>query len=297
MNEIRFNREFAFRYGVVERLSPLVRRVVAPNPGPFTFHGTATFIVGNREVAVIDPGPDLPAHIAAIADGLGDETIRCIIATHTHADHSPGCGPLQRRCGAPIHAFGAHPNAASASADRDFAPDRCLRDGDVLAGLDWHLRAVHTPGHCANHLCLALPEESTLFCGDQLMAWAPTAIAPPDGDVADYIASLEALRRRPERLYRPTHGAAISNPREYIEQMIAHRRRRIEQVRDAVAAGVADIPAMRARIYADVDADLRAAAERSILGSLHFLIRQGRIVADGVVDGVAGLDAVFRCVD
>lgn len=274
---IQFNRAFEFRYGVVERLSPLVRRVVARNPGPFTGPGTTTFIVGNREVAVIDPGPKLPAHIDAIIAGLRIDTVTHIIATHTHADHSPGCALLQEKTGAPTYGFGPHADVESSGADRDFAPDHRLGDGSAVAGLDWHLRAVHTPGHCANHICLALPEENTLFCGDQLMAWATTAVMPPDGDVGDYIASLEKLKQRPEMLYRPTHGAPIDNPRAFIEQVIAHRLQRVEQVFDAVTAGAAGIESMRARIYPDIDPQLHAAAERSIHGSLQFLVNQGRV--------------------
>jgi len=240
----------------------------------------ATFIVGNREVAVIDPGPASRAHVDAIVAGLSAETVTHIIATHTHADHSPGCALLQESTGAPTYGFGAHADVESTGADRDFVPDRRLGDGDSIAGLDWRLRAVHTPGHCANHICLALPEENTLFCGDQLMAWATTAVLPPDGDVGDYLGSLEKLQRRPETLYRPTHGAAIANPRAFIRQVIAHRRQRVEQVFDAVAAGCADIAAMRARIYADVAPRLHNAAERSIAGSLEFLVKRGRVTQD-----------------
>ncbi|MDD9822590.1 MAG: MBL fold metallo-hydrolase [Gammaproteobacteria bacterium] len=292
---IRFNRAFEFRYGMVERLSPLVRRVVARNPGPFTFHGTSTFIIGNREVAVIDPGPASPAHIDAVIDGLRAEKVTHIIATHTHADHSPGCKLLQEKTAAPTYGFGPHiaatnvaTNMQSTGADRDFVPDHRLGDGDSVAGLDWHLRAVHTPGHCANHICLALPEENTLFCGDQLMAWASTAVLPPDGDVADYLASLEKLKRRPETRYRPTHGAAIEQPRAFIEQVIAHRLQRVEQVFEAVADGCVDIEAMRKRIYLELDSALHTAAERSILGALQFLVNQGRVADDGAGFRAAG---------
>ena len=282
---MHLNRAFDFRYGVVERLTPLVRRVVARNPGPFTFHGTATFLIGNRKVAVIDPGPALPAHVDAIVGALAaGESVSHIIATHTHADHSPACRLLQEKTGAPTYGFGPHPpgaHPAEGGVDREFTPDERLGDGGVIGALDWHLLAVHTPGHCANHLCLALPEENTLFCGDQLMAWSTTAILPPDGNVADYIASLEALKKRPETRYRPTHGAAIDNPREHIEQVIAHRLRRVEQVFAALAAGIDDIPSMRAHIYPTLTPSLTPGAERSILGSLHFLIQQGRVVADG----------------
>jgi len=277
MSAIQFNHEFEFRYGVIERLSPLVRRVVARNPGPFTGPGTSTFIVGNREVAVIDPGPASRAHIDVIVSGLAAEKVTHIIATHTHADHSPGCRLLQESTGAPTYGFGPHATVESSGADFDFIPDHGLGDGDAVVGLDWHLRAVHTPGHCANHICLALPEESTLFCGDQLMAWATTAVLPPDGDVGDYLASLEKLQHRPETHYRPTHGAAIANPRAYIKQVIAHRLARVEQVFESVAAGDRDIKAMRARIYPGLDARLHNAAEQSIQGSLEFLVKQGRV--------------------
>ena len=291
---MRFNRKFTFRYGVMERLTPLVRRVVARNPGAFTFYGTSTFVIGNRTVAVIDPGPALAEHVAAIIAGLSleGERVSHIIATHTHTDHSPACRLLQEKTGAPTWGFGPHP-AGATSGDREFIPDHRLGDGDVVSGLDWHLRAVHTPGHCSNHICLALPEENTLFCGDQLMAWSSTVILPPDGSVSDYIASLEALKGRPETVYRPTHGAAIQNPRAWIDQIIAHRLRRVEQVYGAVVAGLGDIPAMRARIYADLDPALRAGAELSIRGSLDYLLERDRISAHPAqVEPGAG--AVYR---
>ena len=170
--------------------------------------------------------------------------------------------------------------AAERGVDREFIPDNILGDGGVLSALDWHLRAIHTPGHCSNHICLALPEENTLFCGDQLMAWSTTVILPPDGSVTDYLASLEVLKKRPETIYRPTHGAAIEKPHAHIEQVIAHRLHRIEQVFDAVASGLGDIPSMRARIYHGLDRALNAGAELSILGSLYYLVEQGRVIAD-----------------
>ena len=292
---VRFNREFAFRYGVVERLTPLVRRVVARNPGPFTFHGTATFIIGNRKVAVIDPGPALPAHVDALVTGLKGESVSHIIATHTHADHSPACRLLQEKTGAPTYGFGPHGASSGGTAergvDREFIPDNILGDGGVLSALDWHLRAIHTPGHCSNHICLALPEENTLFCGDQLMAWSTTVILPPDGSVTDYLASLEVLKKRPETIYRPTHGAAIEKPHAHIEQVIAHRLHRIEQVFDAVASGLGDIPSMRVRIYHGLDRALNAGAELSILGSLHYLVEQGRVIADSERADSEGADS------
>ena len=291
MTQINFDRAFEFRYGEVQRLSPLVRRVVARNPGPFTFYGTSTFIIGNKKVAVIDPGPALPQHIAAIVAATKDETVTHIVATHTHADHSPGCRPLQAQTGAPIYGFGAHTghddNASSPASgiDHDFAPDHQLRDGGVIAGLDWHLRAVHTPGHCANHICLALPEENTLFCGDQVMAWASTVI-PADGDLRAYLASLDLLLRRPETTYRPTHGAAIhadspsGAPSVHIKNLINHRHRRIDEVAAALKAGMHEIPILRAHIYRDLDSSLHAAAELSIRASLRFLLEEGKVKTD-----------------
>ena len=303
MTSIRFNREFVFQYGVIERLSPLVRRVVANNPGPFTFHGTSTFLVGNRRVAVIDPGPAIPSHVEAIIDGLEGESISHIIATHTHADHSPACRLLQEITGAPTYGFGPHAThsagALEGGVDRDFVPDNFLRDSDTLSGLDWHLRAIHTLGHCSNHLCLALPEENTIFCGDQLMAWSTTIILPPDGSVKDYITSLKALKKRPETIYRPTHGDAIDNPRLYIDQVVAHRLQRVEQVFAAVRAGCEDIPSMRARIYQGLNPVLYPGAELSILGSLYYLIDQGLIVQGRINQGEdmsypqAATDAIF----
>ena len=295
---LQFNREFDFEYGVMQRLTPLIRRVVAPNPGAFTFHGTSTFIIGNREVAVLDPGPAIAEHIDAIVAGLGDERVTHIIASHTHVDHSSGCRSLKEKTGAPIYGFATHMTPPSGTPehgiDREFNPDHQLKDGDVISGLDWHLRALHTPGHCSNHLCFSLPEENTLLSGDQVMAWSSTAILPPDGNLGEYLISLEALRKRPETIYLPTHGAAVKNPREHIADLIAHRHQRIEQVFACVADQLSDLVSIRARIYTDLAENLHGAAESSIRATLHFLIEQGRISGDcDSPDGTLSLTTVI----
>ena len=281
MAGIQFNRQFACEYGVAETLSPLIRRIVAPNPGAFTFHGTGTYLIGHRRVAVIDPGPPIAAHVEAIVQAVAGQSISHILVTHTHADHSPAAALLQARCGAPTFGFAPHSRPPAgvreAGADYDFVPDIRLADGDMIVGEGWRLQAVHTPGHCANHLCFALPPEQVLFCGDQLMAWSTTVIAPPDGNLAAYLHSLEQLKRRSESIYWPTHGAPITRPTAYIEQTIRHRLARVEQVAAAVRRGDGRIADLRRRIYPDIDAALHTGAERSILAALHFLQQQGRV--------------------
>ena len=275
------------QYGAVEQLSNGVRRVLARNPGPFTYHGTGTYIIGEGDVAVIDPGPLLPDHINHVLAALKPgETVSHILITHTHADHSPGARLLQMHTQAPTFGFGPHggspddADSMEAGIDRDFIPDFELKDGEVLRGENWEVQAVHTPGHCSNHLCFAYLNENTLFCGDHLMAWSTTVILPPDGNVRDYLSSLEKLSRRNETTYWPTHGPAITDPHTVIDDVIAHRRKRIEQVRVALQAGRATLTELRQQLYPDTPAGLHTAAEYSILASIGFLIEKGAVVCD-----------------
>ena len=281
---IQFNRCFTPRYGLPEKVAPGIRRVLAHNPGPFTFHGTATYLVGHGEVAVIDPGPLMPAHVDNIVSALEPtETISHILITHTHADHSPAAGLLQHKTGAPTFAFGPHPAIFSdadkfeAGVDRHFVPDFLLNDGERIAGSDWEIEAVHTPGHCSNHLCFAYKNQNTLFCGDHLMAWSTTVILPPDGNIKHYLASLDKIKQRPEQVYWPTHGPAINNPFELADQVICHRLERIKQILSSVQAGYGDITSLRTLHYPDIPPELYRAAEFSILGSLEYLLEEGVI--------------------
>jgi glyoxylase-like metal-dependent hydrolase (beta-lactamase superfamily II) len=272
--------------GRVERLGPRVRRILAPNPSPFTYTGTQTYIIGEGEVAVIDPGPDLPDHVEALVSALAGERVAAIVCTHTHRDHSPASRPLQAATGAPI--AGCAPLAlddkgprADEAFDSDYRPDRVLLDGEALAGPGWTLTAVATPGHTSNHLCLALAGEEALFTGDHVMGWSTTVVAPPDGDMADYMASLDKLLGRGDRVYYPAHGPAVTEPHRHVRALIAHRRMREKQILARLAAGPGHIPAVVEAMYAAIDPRLFPAAGRSVLAHLIDLERRGIVKAEG----------------
>ena len=285
---ITFNREFDPSYGSLTRVSPLIRRLVAGNSSPFTAWGTGTYVVGNGAVAVIDPGPDDTAHIEALLAGLAGETVSHIVVTHTHLDHSPGARQLKARTGAPILGCAPHGvdgEAVEAGADHAYLPDQELADGAVLAGQGWTLAAVHTPGHTSNHLCYALEQEASLFTGDHVMGWSTSVVSPPDGDMTQYMDSLAKLLPRQDKLYYPTHGAPISAPQAYVEQLLAHRVEREQQVLACLAAGTGTIEAMVALLYAGIDPRLHRAAARSVLAHLKKLVEEGRASCDGVPHG------------
>lgn len=285
MTEIPFRRELTVEYGVAETISPLIRRVVARNPGPFTFKGTGTYIVGHGKVAVIDPGPDLAEHIEAVLKALRGETIDRILITHTHRDHSPAAAAVKRATGARTFGFGPHGettgNTGEEGADLDFVPDEVLRDGDVVAGPGWRVTAVHTPGHTSNHLCFALAEERALFSGDHVMGWSTSVIAPPDGSLGAYMRSLDKLLARDDMLYWPTHGPAIPDPQNFVRAFIAHRNERTAAILQRLAAGDSGIPEMVAAIYVGLAPALRGAAARSVLAHLIELVAEGRVDSDG----------------
>ena len=283
---IPFNKRLEFSYGVADRVSPLIRRVVAENPSAFTFHGTGTYIVGTGKVAVIDPGPDIAAHVDALVASLDGETVSHIVITHTHIDHSPAAKLLKALTGAATYGFGPHGGGRDSEtveegADRDFAPDHVIRDGDVITGDGWTLEAVHTPGHTSNHLCFGLREENALFSGDHVMGWSTTVVSPPDGDMFAYMNSLEKLLARSEGLYYPTHGAPITDPPPYVAALLDHRHDREEQILACLAGGISHIPDMVARMYADIDKRLHHAAGRSVLAHLIHMVETGRVVSDG----------------
>jgi glyoxylase-like metal-dependent hydrolase (beta-lactamase superfamily II) len=263
-----------------------VRRLLAPNPSPFTFTGTQTHIVGAGEVAVIDPGPAVPEHVEALLAALGDERVTAILCTHTHRDHSPASRPLAAATGAPIVgcaplAFDDEGPRADAAFDPDYAPDRVLSDGEALAGEGWTLEAVATPGHTSNHLCFALAEERALFSGDHVMGWSTTIVSPPDGDMAAYMGSLAKLQARPDALYYPAHGPIIENPHKLLGGLVLHRRQREAQILAEVREGEGCISAMVPHIYRDVDSRLYPAAARSILAHLIDLEGRGLVVQEG----------------
>ena len=272
--------------GRIEQVHPQVRRVLADNPSPFTYSGTQTYIVGRGEVAVIDPGPDLPEHVEAILAATKSERIAAILCTHTHRDHSPASRPLAEASGAPI--IGCAPLAiedegprADAAFDFDYRPDRVLGDGDRVEGEGWALAAVATPGHTSNHLCFALADTGILFTGDHVMGWSTTVIAPPDGDMAAYMQSLELLLRREDRTYFPAHGPAVEKPHSHVRALRTHRRMREQQILAQIKGGEGRIPAMVETMYREVDPRLHPAAGRSVLAHLVDLERRGLVRGEG----------------
>jgi len=294
--EIPFRRELSFEYGRLEPIAPMIRRIVAPNPSPFTFRGTGTYIVGQGEVAVIDPGPDLADHVGALLAGLMGEQVTHILVTHTHRDHSPAARALQQATGAPTFGFGRHAGgnrsdpAVEEGGDWDFVPDITVRDGDRIAGKGWTFEAVHTPGHTSNHLCFALPAEGVLFSGDHVMGWSTSVIAPPDGDMAAYMASLDKLLGRSDAVYWPTHGPAITEPKDYVRAFIAHRREREAGILDSLREGIGRIDAIVERLYTGLQPGLRRGAARSVHAHLIDLVGRGLVESDGA----PALDANYR---
>lgn len=260
--------------GETEQLEPLVRRVLASNPSPYTFTGTQTWLVGaGSDIAVIDPGPSDAAHIDAILRAAGDAKVAAILCTHTHRDHSPGSRPLQARTGARI--IGCAPLVladdgprADAAFDADYAPDQVMQDGESVSGEGWTLEAVATPGHTSNHLCFALIETGALFTGDHVMKWSTSVVSPPDGDMADYMASLQRLYEREDRVYYPAHGPAAEKPRQLVRGMMGHRKAREKQILKLLGDEPRQIPDMVERMYKGLDPRLHGAAGRSILAHL-----------------------------
>lgn len=274
-------------YAEAETLEPLVRRVLARNPSAFTYTGTQTYIVGAADaVAVIDPGPDDAEHIDAILAVAGSARVAAIVCTHTHRDHSPAAKPLAERTGAPVIGCAAlilddDGPRADAPFDTTYRPDRVLSDGESLTGPDWTLTAVATPGHTSNHLCYALTETGALFSGDHVMGWSTSVVAPPDGDMAAYMASLEKLYARADRVYYPAHGPAVDKPRQLVRGMIGHRRSRENQILKLLAEAEQPVEAMVPRMYKGVHQGLWPAAGRSVLAHLIDLERRGRVVNSG----------------
>ena len=293
---IPFVKDFDPEYGVCRRVSPRIRRVVANNPGPFTFTGTGTYIVGNGTVAVIDPGPDDGAHLEALLAAVEGETVSHVLVTHTHRDHAPLARPFADAVGALVLA--ARPPARETHAsggldeaeDQTFRPDVILNDGDRLAGPDWTLETLATPGHASNHLAFALIEENALFSGDHVMGWATSVVAPPDGDMGVYMDSLERVTARGFDTLWPTHGAPVTEPAPFLTAYKAHRLEREAQILARLEAGDRTISAMVPGLYAAVDERLWPAASLSVLAHLIDLTRRGVVVCDGEPD----LASAFR---
>lgn len=277
--------------GHLEQVSPLIRRRVAGNRGPFTATGTCTYVVGHGRVAVIDPGPDDPAHLDALLQDLAGETVDVILVTHTHRDHSPGARRLKAATGAPILGCGPHRPARpllageipalDASADREHHPDREMAEGDTVTGPGWTLSAVPTPGHTMNHLAFAFPEGDALFSGDHVMAWSTTVVAPPDGQMRAYMESLDALRTRSDAVYWPGHGGPVRDPARFVRGLAGHRRQREAGIRARLAAGDARIAEIVAAVYQGLDPRLRGAAALSVFAHLEDLVSRGLATCDG----------------
>ncbi len=284
---IPFVRGLEFEYGVVQQVSTLIRRVVANNPGPFTYLGTGVYIVGHGEVAVIDPGPDDTVHFDALKAALQGERVTHVLVTHGHSDHSPLARPLAEWAGCQTYAREAGIHTAKdelgSPDDLQFTPDVKLADGETVSGPGWTLEAIYTPGHTANHLCFALAEENACFTGDHIMGWSTTVVSPPDGDMGDYMVSLEKIRNRQFETLWPTHGDAVRGSEfvnTFITEYANHRRAREAAILDQLRDGRTSIPEIVAILYADVDKRLHPAAAMSVLGHMLDLIRRGVVRAD-----------------
>lgn len=295
--EIPYVRELEFEYGRIDRLSPLIRRVVANNPGAFTLYGTGTYIIGNGNVAVVDPGPHMPEHIEALNAALQGETITHMLVTHTHNDHSPGCRLLAKTTDAKTYGYGPHGAGkrevgvqVEEGGDMSFVPDVEIRHGDVIEGDGWSVECVYTPGHTSNHICFSLREENVLFSGDHVMGWSTSIISPPDGDMADYMDSLRLLLDRDDDGYWPTHGPKITDPKAHVRAFIAHREEREAQILKCLGDGVGIITDMVPLMYVGLVPQLKPAAARSVFAAVSYLVETGRVT----VDGDATIDATYR---
>jgi glyoxylase-like metal-dependent hydrolase (beta-lactamase superfamily II) len=296
MSAIPYVREMDFEYGRADQVSPLIRRVVANNPGPFTFRGTGTYIVGSGEVAVIDPGPADQAHLAALLKALEGERVTAILITHDHSDHAPLAADLARHTGAPV--IGARPTPGKLASkpgveegsDLGYRPDRVLEDGDETSGPGWTLKTLATPGHTGNHLCYALAEENALLSGDHVMGWSTTVIVPPDGSMTDYYASLRKVMAGQYETLWPTHGPPVTDPAPFLEAYLEHRLKREGQLLETLSRGPASIPELVGRLYIGLDPRLHRAAGASLLAHLNHLMGQGVVAGDDA----SGAERLYR---
>jgi glyoxylase-like metal-dependent hydrolase (beta-lactamase superfamily II) len=271
-------------YAKLEQVEPGIARILAHNPSAFTYYGTQTYLLGERELAVIDPGPDLPDHLDALERAIGGRPVRAIVCTHTHRDHSPASRPLHERTGAPI--IGCAPLAletvgprADAAFDGDYSPERVLKDGEELEIDGEPMTAVATPGHTSNHLCLAY--RGALITGDHVMGWSTTVVVPPDGDMAEYMRSLDKLRQRDDRIYYPAHGPAVTNPQQYVRHLVGHRMQREKQILTLVREKPRPISDIVVNAYPGLDPRLLVAAGGSVLAHLLDLRRRGVVEQQG----------------
>jgi len=296
-DDIPFDKNLNLAPDTVDEAMPGVRRVMADNPGPFTFKGTLSYIVGRGKVAIIDPGPADERHIAALLDAVRNETVTHIFVTHTHRDHSPAVPAIKAATGATVYAEGPHRaarplhigehNPLEGSGDRDFKPDIMLKDGEVVTGDGWSIEAVTTPGHTANHMAYALKDKNVLFAGDHVMGWATSIVAPPDGAMSDYMASLHKLSKRGEQIYFPGHGPAIKDASRFVNYYILHRKAREDSILHRLGKGATDIPTIVRASYIGIDPRLINAAGLSVLAHLEDMVTRGLVETDGppAIDG------------
>jgi glyoxylase-like metal-dependent hydrolase (beta-lactamase superfamily II) len=290
--ELAFNRSVDVDYGVAQEIAPGVRRIVADNAGPYTFLGTNTYIVGQSEVAVIDPGPLSETHRRAIARALQGERVSHILITHSHRDHCDGARALQDLVGGEIVAFGptqgprgaGTPGLGDAFVDPCFEPDRKVEDGETIRGQGFALDVLHMPGHAPDHLCFALVGKRTVFTGDHVMGWNTTVIAPPEGNLADFLASLDRLMQRHDKIFLPAHGGRIETPQRVVRAYIMHRQWREQTILACLDEGIGTIPRIVAKLYGGLDADLKAAAALSVLAHLDHLIERELVARDAEAD-------------
>jgi len=290
-DDIPFDKNFTLKPDQVQEVALGVRAMVADNPGPFTYKGTISYIVGSGSVAIIDPGPDDLGHINALLNAVRGETVSHIFVTHTHRDHSPAAAQIKAATGAKVYAQGPHRPARplhtgevrrlDASNDLEFLPDVALGDGETVTGSGWTLQAVATPGHTANHMAYAFKEADLLFAGDHVMAWSTTIVAPPDGAMSDYMASLQKLARRSEPLYLSGHGAPVRDAPRYVQYLIRHRQAREASILHRLAKGAADIPTIVRAVYIGLDPRLVGAAALSVLAHLEELVARGAVATEG----------------
>jgi len=295
--KIPFTYQFDYQYGELETLTPLVRRVIAKNPSAFTFRGTGTYVIGHGNVAVIDPGPLMDDHIEALKRTLAGETVTHILITHTHMDHSPAAKPLKEFWNARTYGYGPHGAGkkeqgvqVEEGGDMAFVPDVPVRHGDIIEGDGWTVECVYTPGHTSNHICFALKEEKALFTGDHVMGWSTSVISPPDGDMTQYMASLELLLQRDDEIYWPTHGTCIKDVKSFVQAFIDHRLDREAQIIACLKDGYDKITDMVPVMYTEVNQNLYGAAARSVLAAMQRLIATGQV---NCADGAPSLESRY----
>lgn len=301
-DDLTLNRDLPANAGQCEKVSPLVRRIVAPNPSAYTFTGTCSYIIGKGEVAILDPGPLLPEHCDALLQAVSGETVTHIVITHTHRDHSPAAAILKQETGAIV--AGCHPNPLArplapgeadpltTNSDGNYKPDLVLENGGMLKGRNWSLEAVETPGHTANHLSFRLDEENALFSGDHVMAWSTTVISPPEGSMSAYMASLEKLLQRDEQIYWPGHGGPVREPRAFLRALLLHRRAREAAILRRLKEGDEMIPQIVSALYPDIPETLVGAAANSVFAHLEDLVARELVVTEGFPRG----DGLYRAV-